>query len=168
MSDGIERHQRQVVRGCSVVHVAAAQPVLHPVERRADDLLDRLQLLVDLERARLEARHVEQVAHEAVEAQRLFVRRLEQLAPGRLVLRGPCSSSSALVAPVTTASGVRRSCETELSSELRSCSVSMRKARAAGLLGELRALEGRADEAREGVEQLHARPGRPAATRSDG
>ena len=41
--------------------------------------------------------------------------------------RGPCSSSSALVAPVTTASGVRRSCETELRSELRSCSVSARR-----------------------------------------
>ncbi len=39
---------------------------------------------------------------------------------------GPCSLSSVLVAPVTTARGVRRSCETELRSAFRSCSVSAR------------------------------------------
>ena len=108
------------------VHLAAAKAVLHAVERRADHLLDRLRLLLHLERARLEARHVEQVAHEAVQAQRLLVRGLAAARAASRSSRGPCSSSSELVAPVTTASGVRRSCETELRSELRSCSVSAR------------------------------------------
>ena len=38
--------------GIAVVHLAAAEPVLHAIERRADDLLERLQLLLHLQRAR--------------------------------------------------------------------------------------------------------------------
>ena len=109
--DAIEGHEREIARDAGP-DVPPAQPVVEAVEGGAHDLLERLELLSDLERARVEARHVEQVPHEPVEALRLLVgghderrgawpRRSAHAAPRR-----------ALVAPVTTARGVRRSCET--------------------------------------------------------
>ena len=53
--------------------------VLEPVEHRADDPLDRLPFLRDLDGARREPRHVEQVAHQAIEPLRLLVDRLGEV-----------------------------------------------------------------------------------------
>ena len=58
-----------------------------------------------------------------------------------------------LTAPVMVASGVRRSCETELSSELRSRSVSIRTCACCASLGEVGALERQRDLVGEGLEQ---------------
>ena len=61
-------------------------------------------------------------------------------------------SSRVLAAPVIEASGVRRSCETELSSELRSRSVSTRTCAALRFLGEPGPLDGQRGLVGEGLE----------------
>ena len=72
---------------------------------------------------------------------------------GRPVQRAP-ASTRVLAAPVIAASGVRRSCDTALSSELRSRSVSDPHLRLLGLLGEDRPLDGERGLAGEGLQQL--------------
>ena len=75
------------------------------------------------------------------------------------------ASSRVLAAPVMAASGVRRSCETELSSVLRRSSASDPLQRLPGLLGEAAALEGEGGLAGEGLELSWRCSGRRSAAR---
>ena len=75
--------------------------------------------------ARLDARHAQQVADEAVEPLGLLQDRLGQLA-ARLSAEIPRLRARLLAAPVIVASGVRRSWDTELRSRSRSRSASAR------------------------------------------
>jgi hypothetical protein len=68
-------------------HGVVDEPRADRAQRRAHDLLQRLPLAPGHERARLEARHVEQVAHEAGEAVGLVVDAAQHRAP-RLGVEG--------------------------------------------------------------------------------
>ena len=65
--------------GSSVLHGPAGELRLQPRQRRADHLLERDPLALDHERARLEAGHVEQVPHQALQALGLLADGVEQL-----------------------------------------------------------------------------------------
>ena len=148
-----ESHGTTRSEGTSVSTSRPRRRSCGPTERRADELLDGLRALSHLQRSGLEARHVEEVADEPGQALRLVVGGLEELAPRRLV-GGRVSSRRTLVAPVTTPSGVRKSCDTELRSALRSCSVSARSRARRASSASCGALDRRADEAGERLEEL--------------
>ena len=109
------------------VDAALAEALLDAGQRAADDLLEGLPVLAHADAAGLEPGHLEEIVHEAVQAVGLLLDRLGQLAPRRPGSRLPSCSTRALADPVMVASGVRRSCETALRSELRSRSVSDRR-----------------------------------------
>src|SRR5262249_52875231 len=74
--DTVQRHQWQIdrqVRG----QWMNAQARLQVRQRRANHLFERLPLLVDLEGPRFEARHLQQVTDQAVEAIGFFIDGLE-------------------------------------------------------------------------------------------
>ena len=104
---GIERHQRQVGRQVDV-DTALAQVLLDARQRAPDDLLQGVPVLADADAAGLEARHLEEVVHEPVQAIGLLLDRLGQLPP-RAASSSASWSTRALADPVIVASGVRRS-----------------------------------------------------------
>ena len=151
--DRVEGHERQIARDAGA-DGSAPQPVVEPVEGGADDLLERLRLLLDLERARVEAGHVEQVANEAVQPERLLVRRHDQRAALRFVGGSAVPEERAHGAGHDGEGGsevVRHRAEKGVSKLLRLGA----QGGLPSFFHEGRALERRPDEAREGLEKLH-------------
>ena len=120
---------------------------------RADDLLQHVPLAVERDPAGLQPRHVQQVidepgsaaaTHRPPSAAAPAVRRGLGLAELRASWRR---------LPAMTASGVRRSCETELSSELRRCSVLRLQLGLVRLQHRLVALDRQGDQAGAGFQQ---------------
>ena len=94
-----------------------------PVERREDQLIERVRLRVGPQPARLDPTHVEQVGDEPVESLGLEVDGLGAL-PALRPATTPRSGSIRLPAAARIeASGVRRSCETESSRAVFSASL---------------------------------------------
>ena len=93
-------------------------------QRGSNDFLDRLPLLSHFQCARLKASHIQEIRHQPIEpfgfVQDGSGQFLPHLGGERLVV-----FQQVLLAPVMTESGVRRSCDTASSKELRNRSVSM-------------------------------------------
>ena len=78
----VERHEREILRQRRH-DLAIAEHLFDALERDAADLFERLPLLSHAERARFEARHVEEVLHETIQAIRFLQDRVGQLAAHR-------------------------------------------------------------------------------------
>ena len=120
----VDRDERQVGGQIGRDRRGPASRALEPRQRRADDLLERHPLPLHLERPRLERGSCRAGCRPAARAARP-PRRSSRAA--RLALTGveaALASRSVVAAPVIAASGVRRSCETVLSSALRIASTS--------------------------------------------
>ena len=104
---------------------ASGERGLERGERAADELLERLPVLAHVDAAGFEARHLEQVVDELRGAPRLVAdrERLRLAAGGRGSRASSCASVSD--SPTSAVSGVRRSCDSADSTELRSRSDSM-------------------------------------------
>ena len=92
-------------------------------QRRPHNLLQTFPLLTDANAAALQARHVQQTAQQLIQALGLVVDDAPISMRAKPCKRSPCSTS-VLDAEAMTASGARRSCDTELSTALRIPSVS--------------------------------------------
>ena len=70
------------------LHPPVGELLAETAQRRADDLLERMPFLAELERAGLEARHLQEILDEAIQPVGLLAHRLEQLlARSRVDLR---------------------------------------------------------------------------------
>jgi hypothetical protein len=78
--DRVDRQERQVRRQRDVDR-PRAEARLEPAQGRADHLLERHPLALDLQRARLQPGHVEQVPDQALQALGLLADGLEQIGP---------------------------------------------------------------------------------------
>ena len=76
----VHGHERQVPRQLDVERPARGLR-LEPMQSRADELLERMPGSADLDGARFESRHRQQVSDETVQPARLVRGGLQQLAP---------------------------------------------------------------------------------------
>ena len=85
--DVVDGYQRQIGRHPGR-HPSVSQPLAESVERRADHLFQRMPFPLELEGARFQTRHLEQVVDQAVQPLRLSPHRLQQfLALARIDVR---------------------------------------------------------------------------------